>query len=118
MHNGKTMVRQRNRSLSNCHATRDAIWLTRAAMCVPQLPRRRPLRSLFRFAASLLLAAFASIGANGALHAEPRHAIAMHGEPALPADFTHFRYVNPDAPKGGCLIQGVLGTFESINPFI
>jgi peptide/nickel transport system substrate-binding protein len=42
----------------------------------------------------------------------------MHGEPALPADFTHFRYANPDAPKGGRLIQGVLGTFESINPFI
>jgi peptide/nickel transport system substrate-binding protein len=85
---------------------------------VPQPPRRRQLRSLFRFAASLLLAAFASIGVNGVSHAEPRPAIAMHGEPALAADFTHFRYVNPDAPKGGRLVQGVLGTFESINPFI
>ena len=46
------------------------------------------------------------------------HAIAMHGEPALPADFTHFRYANPAAPKGGRLVQGVLGSFDSLNPFI
>ena len=47
-----------------------------------------------------------------------KHAIAMHGEPALPPGFTAFRYVNPDPPKGGRLIQGVLGTFDSLNPFI
>ena len=46
------------------------------------------------------------------------HAIAMHGEPALPADFTHFGYANPAAPKGGRLVQGVLGSFDSLNPFI
>lgn len=44
--------------------------------------------------------------------------IAMHGEPALPADFTHMPYVNPDAPKGGRLIWGLSGTFDSLNPFI
>ena len=32
------------------------------------------------------------------------YAIAMHGEPALPADFTHMPYANPDAPKGGRLV--------------
>jgi peptide/nickel transport system substrate-binding protein len=42
----------------------------------------------------------------------------MHGEPALPQDFDHARYVNPNAPKGGRLTQGVLGTFDSLNPFI
>ena len=46
------------------------------------------------------------------------HAIAMHGEPALPADFTHMPYANPDAPKGGRLVQGILGTFDSLNPLI
>jgi peptide/nickel transport system substrate-binding protein len=51
-------------------------------------------------------------------YADPHHAIAMHGEPALPADFTAFPYVNPDAPKGGRLVRGVLGTFDSLNPFI
>jgi len=36
--------------------------------------------------------------------AEPRHAIAMHGEPALAPGFAAFPYVNPDAPKGGTLV--------------
>jgi peptide/nickel transport system substrate-binding protein len=42
----------------------------------------------------------------------------MHGAPALPADFTHLPYANPDAPKGGKLTWSVLGTFDSLNPFI
>jgi len=42
----------------------------------------------------------------------------MHGAPALPADFTHMPYANPDAPKGGRLVQGLLGTFDSLNPLI
>ena len=42
----------------------------------------------------------------------------MHGAPALPADFAHMPYANPDAPKGGRLVQGVLGTFDSLNPLI
>ncbi len=50
--------------------------------------------------------------------AEESYAIAMHGSPALPADFTHMPYANPDAPKGGRLVQGLLGTFDSLNPLI
>lgn len=50
--------------------------------------------------------------------AEPRHGIARHGEPALPADFHHLPYANPDAPKGGELRQALTGTFDSTNPFI
>ena len=42
----------------------------------------------------------------------------MHGAPALPADFTRMPYANPDAPKGGRLVQGLLGTFDSLNPLI
>jgi peptide/nickel transport system substrate-binding protein len=49
---------------------------------------------------------------------EPKHAIAMQGEPALPADYTHFNYVNPDAPKGGNITYCVVGTFDNLNPFI
>jgi peptide/nickel transport system substrate-binding protein len=33
--------------------------------------------------------------------AEPMHGIAMHGEPALPPDYDHFPYANPDAPRDG-----------------
>ncbi len=46
------------------------------------------------------------------------YAIAMHGAPALPADFTHMPYANPEAPKGGRLVEGLLGTFDSLNPLI
>ncbi|MGN6115093.1 MAG: extracellular solute-binding protein [Nitrobacter sp.] len=42
----------------------------------------------------------------------------MHGKPALPADFGHMPYANPDAPKGGRLVQSVLGAFDSLNPLI
>ena len=50
--------------------------------------------------------------------AAPLHGIAMHGEPALPADYKHFSYVNPDVKKGGRIAYGVVGTFDSLNPFI
>jgi peptide/nickel transport system substrate-binding protein len=50
--------------------------------------------------------------------AQPSYAIAMHGAPALPADFSHMPYANPDAPKGGRLVQGLFGTFDSLNPLI
>jgi peptide/nickel transport system substrate-binding protein len=50
--------------------------------------------------------------------AEPSYAIAMHGAPALPAGFSHMPYVNPEAPKGGRLVQGLAGTFDSLNPMI
>jgi len=45
------------------------------------------------------------------------HALAMHGEPALPADFDHLPYANPGAPKGGRLTLAYLGTFDSLNPY-
>ena len=50
--------------------------------------------------------------------ADAPHAIAMHGKPAWGPDFSHPSYANPAAPKGGQLVQGVLGTFDSLNPFI
>ncbi len=46
------------------------------------------------------------------------HALALHGEPKYPANFHHFEYTNPDAPKGGRLVQGATGGFDSFNPFI
>ncbi len=50
--------------------------------------------------------------------AAPQHGIAMHGEPALSADFKSLPYANPTAPQGGILRQAVVGTFDSLNPFI
>ncbi len=48
------------------------------------------------------------------------HAYALWGEPKLPAGFTHFPYVNPDAPKGGelRLVSNLrVSTFDKYNPF-
>jgi microcin C transport system substrate-binding protein len=45
------------------------------------------------------------------------HAIAMHGAPKYPADFTHFDYVNPRAAKGGDLRLAPVGTFDTLNPY-
>lgn len=47
-----------------------------------------------------------------------QHAIAMHGTPKYPNGFTHFDYVNPDAPKGGILRRAEVGTFDNLNPFL
>jgi len=75
------------------------------------------LRTIHRLAA----AAFLCLALQPALAGEdgkPMHALAMHGEPALPADFDHFPYANPDAPKGGTINYAWQGTFDSLNPFI
>lgn len=50
--------------------------------------------------------------------AEPSHGIAMYGDPALPPDFVSLPYANPDAPKGGRLVSGNVGSFDSLNPFV
>lgn len=38
-------------------------------------------------------------------------------EPKYPPDFTHFDYVNPDAPKGGEITLSAIGTYDSFNRF-
>jgi peptide/nickel transport system substrate-binding protein len=55
---------------------------------------------------------------HSAAQATPQHGIAMHGEPALAAEFQHLPYVNPDAPQGGALRQAITGSFDSLSPFI
>ena len=69
------------------------------------------------FAALIAVTAIAGGNARPAL-AEPAHAIAMHGEVALPSDFDHFPYVTPDAPKGGRITLGSSGSFDNLNPLI
>jgi peptide/nickel transport system substrate-binding protein len=66
----------------------------------------------------LLGLALCGANPNAALAGEARPAIAMHGAPAWPEGFARLPYADPSAPKGGRLVQGVLGTFDSLNPFI
>ena len=56
--------------------------------------------------------------AGPALATEPTHGIAMHGVPDMPADFTHLPYANQDAPKGGRVVFGETGGFDSLNPYL
>lgn len=67
---------------------------------------------------ALGLALSVSLFALPALAADPQHGVAIHGQPKYAAGFEHFDYVNVDAPKGGTLRLGSLGTFDSLNPFI
>ncbi|MCZ6680317.1 MAG: extracellular solute-binding protein [Candidatus Poribacteria bacterium] len=46
------------------------------------------------------------------------HAIAMHGQPKYGPDFKHFDYVNPNAPKGGQIVYGGFGSYDSLHTFI
>lgn len=64
------------------------------------------------------MAGIASVFATQIVSAESAHGIAMYGEPALPPDFVSLPYVNPDAPKGGRVVFGNTGGFDSLNPFI
>ncbi len=43
--------------------------------------------------------------------------IALRGEPKYQDGFTHFDYVNPDAPKGGNITLHVIGTYDSFHRY-
>ncbi len=46
------------------------------------------------------------------------HGLTILGTPQLPADFDHFPYVNPQAPKGGEIVFAAVGSFDGFNPYI
>ena len=72
------------------------------------------------WAIRFLLGAALALAGAAAMAGEvgpPAGAIAMHGEPALPPDFDHLPYVNPQAPRGGTLNLAYLGAFDSLNPY-
>jgi peptide/nickel transport system substrate-binding protein len=63
------------------------------------------------------IAGLLCLAASAAI-AEPKHGIAMYGDPALPPDFVSLPYANPDAPFGGKVAAGETGSFDSLNPHI
>ena len=80
--------------------------------------------SIFRIGQGLLVAALISSTAMVPAWAETldgvkgKHGIAMHGDLKYAPAFTHFDYVNPDAPKGGVVRLHSIGTFDNFNTFI
>jgi microcin C transport system substrate-binding protein len=73
-----------------------------------------------RLFAAMLLASLATPFLAPTAEAQSRrtHALSLIGQPSLPADFTHFPWANPNAPKGGTVVQAAIGSFDSFNPFI
>lgn len=85
----------------------------------PRWKRGKPPHWAAKLAAGLAFCLFQALsGAAAEQKPGPAHALAMHGTPALPADFSHLPYANPAAPKGGRLILSQSGTFDSLNPLI
>ncbi|GAB5470124.1 MAG: extracellular solute-binding protein [Rhodospirillales bacterium] len=88
------LTRRRTLGFLGAAALQPALW--RPAVAIEQLPLeggdQTPIQSL--------------------------HALAMHGEPKYGPDFPHFDYANPDAPKGGRMVRGATGGFDSFSPFI
>ncbi|MGE8498095.1 MAG: extracellular solute-binding protein [Pseudomonas sp.] len=73
-----------------------------------------PLRTFLVHSSGIVLLSLASLG-----QAAPQHAVTLYDEaPKYPANYQHFDYVNPDAPKGGTFRQAGSGGFDSLNPFI
>ena len=79
---------------------------------------KQPIRAALAALVFVALFGGAPVPAQTGAALAPTHAIAMHGEPALAPDFPNLPYANPDAPKGGRLVQGLLGSFDSLNPLI
>ncbi len=76
---------------------------------------RVTVRSLLTVPFLMAFALLMSTATNAA-----EHALTLHGEPKYGPDFTHFDYVNPNAPKGGelKLANVAADTFDSLHPFI
>ncbi len=49
--------------------------------------------------------------------AHANHSLSLFGDAKYPANFSHFDYVNPDAPKGGTVKMAYPFAFDSLNPF-
>jgi microcin C transport system substrate-binding protein len=71
-------------------------------------------RSFTKLAFAAPLLPFASAAAEERVF---RHGVTLFEKVKYGPDFKHFDYVNPDAPKGGKLRYGLLGSFDSLNPF-
>ena len=68
-------------------------------------------------ALSMLVGMLLAQMARADSHIVETHGYSFYGDLSYPADYPHFSYVNPDAPKGGEISLGVVGTFDSMHPY-
>ncbi|MFN3156390.1 extracellular solute-binding protein [Marivita cryptomonadis] len=76
------------------------------------------MRSVFFLKRHISIAALTLALSAQFATADPQHGIAMYGDPELPPDFVSLPYANPEAPKGGRIVTGEVGGFDSLNPHI
>jgi microcin C transport system substrate-binding protein len=74
-------------------------------------------RSLMKLAGLAPAAKLVGIQIAAAEDRDFHHALTLFSDIKYPADFQHFTYVNPAAPKGGRVRFGVVGSFDSLNPY-
>jgi len=82
------------------------------------LPGKHLLIILIRCLQKTVLGLLAYLGCLAPAYAA--HAFSMYGDPKYPASFTHFDYVNPDAPKGGSItfsLVSINSSFDKFNPY-
>lgn len=89
---------------------------------IPATARSPRFFSVWRGAVALAGLGIAALIAQAAWGQEDDSVITSHGysffgDLKYPADYTHFDYVNPDAPKGGEISLYAPGTFDSMNPY-
>jgi len=57
-----------------------------------------------------------AVAAEPAVHTS--HGFTLFGDLKYPADFSHFDFANPDAPKGGTFTYGWSNSFDTLHPWI
>lgn len=77
---------------------------------------KRPINSIF---CTALLALSVALPLNSvAEEVTKTWAMTEFGEPLYKDGIEHWPYVNPDAPKGGSIVLGAYGSFDSLNTYI
>lgn len=89
---------------------------TRSAARARRLPDPRFLAT-GALALGLSLLGAAGFAQDGSDPVITSHGYSFFGELKYPTDYGHFDFVNPDAPKGGEMVLGATGTFDSLNPY-
>ena len=74
-------------------------------------------RSLLKLAGLSPIAKIIGVQVAHAEDREFKHALTLFSDIKYAADFKHFDYVNPDAPKGGRVRFGLVGSFDNLNPY-
>ena len=87
---------------------------TRTQTDAKRIDLRPVIRTLGVMGLSLMLLAATMLRAEDTVKT---HGYSFYGDLTYPEDYPHFAYVNPNAPKGGEISIGTLGTFDSMHPY-